>query len=87
VKTLDTVINVFMKLSHREYECSKVSECLERYVEDLNRLLVEKTNYFCFVELYTNKMISVICGLDMIYVYVDYEEKKFKPVIFKARNL
>jgi hypothetical protein len=87
-KAPDTVIEVFLKLSRRKYECSELRECLEKYAEDLNRILVRKTNYFCFVEFYTDtKMISVVCGLDMIYVYVDYECGKFKPLVFRLRSL
>jgi hypothetical protein len=87
-KALDTVIKVFLDLSKREYKCSKMVECLDKFAEDLNKILVRKTKYYCFVEFYTDtKMISVVCGLDMIYVYVDYECGRFKPLVFKVRSL
>jgi hypothetical protein len=87
-KALDTVIRIFLDLSQREYECSKMVECLDKFAEDLNKRLVRKTNYYCFVEFYTDtKMISVVCGLDMIYVYVDYKQKRFEPLVFRVRGL
>jgi len=90
--TLDIVIDALLKLSRRKYECTELSECLEKFAEDLNRVLVKKTNYYCFVELYTSKMISVACGLDMIYIDIDYEHRvvetvKFKPLKLKVRGL
>jgi hypothetical protein len=87
-KALDTVIKAFLDLSQREYTCSEISECLERFTEDLNKILVRKTKYYCFVEFYTDtKLISVVCGLDMIYVYVDIDNHRIKPLIFKVRGL
>jgi hypothetical protein len=91
-KALDTVIKTFLDLGQREYTCSELRECVERFVEELDRALVRRTKYFCFVELYTIDkfiFISVACGLDMIYVYVDYDSKhgRFKPLVFKVRSL
>jgi hypothetical protein len=89
-KALDTVIKIFLDLSQREYTCSELRECVEKYAEDLDRALVRRTKYYCFVELYTIDkfiFISVACGLDMIYVYVDYKQKRFEPLVFRVRGL
>jgi len=86
VSELDTIREILEKLSRKKYKCTVVEECIQKFVEDLDRELKEKTDC-CFVEAYNDEVVAIAYGLlGTVYVELDYdvvEIVKVKPRILK----
>jgi hypothetical protein len=80
------VISKILEKHSKQYECVVVEECLLYFIEELDRSLKENTSNYCFIEYYDSEEIVVACGLNTIYVELDYEIREIVKVKAKINN-
>jgi predicted house-cleaning noncanonical NTP pyrophosphatase (MazG superfamily) len=60
---------------NEKYECEQqLQKCIVEFVEELDRALVDATDYYCFVESYYDNAVAIACGLlGSIYTRLEFD--------------
>jgi hypothetical protein len=82
----DLIEKILEKYNNKEYSCTVVEECIVEFVEELDRAIKDSTNNFCFIEYYDNEEIVIACGLETIYVELDYDIREIVRVNLVMRK-